>query len=51
MCPALSITKPEPSACCVCVCGWLKGLPKKGLLGVLVTEVEVTWTTPGALRR
>src|ERR1700747_1857511 len=50
MWPALSITKPEPSACWL----WLWGTekPKNGsIAGVLTTCVAVTWTTPGAARR
>src|SRR6266516_7204313 len=45
MWPALSITKPDPSAFSVCV--W--GTPKlNGSELVLITCVEVTCTTPGA---
>ena len=48
MWPALSMTKPEPSAVCFCVWG---PKPNSGSAGVLTTWVEVTWTTPGASRR
>jgi hypothetical protein len=48
MCPALSITKPEPSDCCCCWVG--KRPPKNGSAGTFTSEVEVTWTTPGAER-
>src|SRR5947208_3639214 len=46
MWPALSITKPEPSAFWVCV--WGRPKLKNGSEFVLITCVEVTCTTPGA---
>src|SRR2546430_12524814 len=46
MWPALSITKPDPSAFWVCVWGTPK--LKNGSELVLITCVEVTCTTPGA---
>ncbi len=49
MCPALSMTKPEPSACCVVVCGAPNG-SRNGSGCVVTFEVAVTWTTPGAAR-
>src|SRR5919202_506840 len=52
MWPALSMTKPEPSARCVSCCGnpgiWK---PKGSVLSSFTTLVEVTCTTPGAARR
>ena len=47
MWPALSSTKPEPSAFCFSV--W--GRPKSKGSFVRTTCVEVTWTTAGASRR
>jgi hypothetical protein len=47
MWPALSITKPEPSACCPC--DW-KGVPN-GSVCTLGALLAVICTTPGALRR
>ena len=50
MWPALSITKPEPSACAFWRLG--NGKPKNGsTLGAVTTCVAVTCTTPGAALR
>src|SRR5690349_20586612 len=49
MCPALSMTNPEPSDCCSCCCG-ANGLPKNGSCGTLTTLVDVICTTPGDQR-
>src|SRR3989304_2652765 len=44
MWPALSITNPEPSACCGPV---EYGVPKTGSTSVPASVVEVVWTPPG----
>src|SRR5207247_7737239 len=49
MCPALSITNPEPSDCCCSFCG-ANVFPKNGSCGTFTIAVDVICTTPGAQR-